>query len=101
MPEKAAGFGLTPGKEDNEYWCNSGRKGFRFLIGLYTICNDLAFVETCFPCIRSVFAFGSIIKWFCHRASAPMQQRPFSILFETGKHIDYFSRNYRAAGSQA
>ena len=47
MPEKAAGFGLTPGKEDNEYWCNSGRKGFRFLIGLYTICNDLAFVETC------------------------------------------------------
>ena len=82
MPEKAAGFGLTPGKEDNEYWCNSGRKGFRFLIGLYTICNDLAFVETCFSCIRSVFAVGSIIKWFCHRANAPMQQRPFSILFE-------------------
>ena len=101
MPVKAAGFGLTPGKEDNEYWCNSGQKGFRFLIGHYTICNDLAFVETCFSCIRSVFAFGSIIKWFCHRASAPMQQRPFSILFETDKHIDYFSRNYRAAGSEA
>ena len=30
-----------------------------------------------------------------------MQQRPFSILFETDKHIDYFNRNYRAAGSQA
>ena len=34
MPEKADdAAGLTPSKEDNAFWRNSGRKDLKFLIG--------------------------------------------------------------------